>query len=656
MSKKITTLILFLNVLTYAALPFKKGVNLTNWFQVNSANQIHFTKYTKQDFLNIKSLGCDVIRLPINLHSMTDGYPNYTLDNLFLFFLDQVIDWAEELNINLILDNHTFDPAKSTDPNIHLILIPVWKQMAEHFKNRSEYIYYEILNEPHGISNSIWNTIQLSAIRAIREVDSVHTIVVGPADWNSYNSLQNLPIYSDTNLIYTFHFYDPFIFTHQGASWSDPSMEKLSGIPFPYDANRMPEFPTSLVGTWIQSSFNNYINEGTVAKVKQLIDIADNFQKQRNVPIFCGEFGVYIPNSLNEDRVYWYEIVRKYFEEKNIAWTIWDYQGGFGIFEKGSNELFDYDLNLPLIKALGFTEVEQNELQILPDSNSVNFYIDYIENGISSSSWTPNGILNYYSQNSPSSGNFCIHWANAEQYNSIGFNFIPNRDFSFLAEENSEMVFSFYVKGDSPNSKFDIRFVDTKTNDPEDHPWRIKYLIDDFEGGPWDNTWREIRIPLYDFSEQGSWDNNQWFNPVGKFDWTAIDKFEIVAESEPLLNKNFWFDDIKIYNPNLVSVNTEKIITSISLEQNYPNPFNPITKIKYSIPDKTIAQYDNVKLIIFDTLGRELIKLVDDQMKPGSYEIEFDSSSINRRISSGIYLYRLIVGNYSISKKMIVLR
>ena len=127
--------------------PFTKGVNLTNWFQANSPTEIHFTKYTKKDFENIKSLGADVIRLPINLHSMTLGAPNYELDPLFLSFLDHAVDWAEELDIHLILDNHTFDPAKPTDPNIGNILVPVWKNMAEHFKDRSNLVYYEILNE-----------------------------------------------------------------------------------------------------------------------------------------------------------------------------------------------------------------------------------------------------------------------------------------------------------------------------------------------------------------------------------------------------------------------------------------------------------------------------------------------------------------------------
>jgi endoglucanase len=68
--------------------PFNRGVNLTEWFQVNSAQQIQFSKYTKQDFENIQSLGCDVVRLPINLHYMTNGAPDYTLDPIFLNFLD----------------------------------------------------------------------------------------------------------------------------------------------------------------------------------------------------------------------------------------------------------------------------------------------------------------------------------------------------------------------------------------------------------------------------------------------------------------------------------------------------------------------------------------------------------------------------------------
>lgn len=310
---KIIFLIFINNYLMAQQVPFQKGINLTGWFQVGSTTQIQVNKYTKEDFEQIKSLGCDVIRLPINLHFMTNGTPNYVIDTLFFTFLDRAVDWAEELQMHLILDNHTFDPVADTDPNVGIILEKVWKQMATHYKDRSNYIYYEVLNEPHGLSNAQWNVIQQGVINAIRTIDTKHTIIVGATNFNSYNDLQNLPVYSDNNLIYTFHFYDPFIFTHQGATWVSPSMLPLANVPFPYQANQMPTLPSVLNGTWVGSAFNNYANEGTVAKVKELIDIAVAFKNQRNVPVYCGEFGVYIPNSQNNDRVFWYEAVRAYF-------------------------------------------------------------------------------------------------------------------------------------------------------------------------------------------------------------------------------------------------------------------------------------------------------------------------------------------------------
>lgn len=396
--------------------PFTKGVNLTNWFQVGNAKQIQFTKYTKQDFENIQGLGCDVIRLPINLHFMTDGAPAYVLDPLFLSFLNEAVNWAEELGMHLILDNHTFDPADDTDPNIGEVLEKVWIQMATHFKDRSELIYYEVLNEPHGISDVLWNNIQQNIVTAIRNIDTKHTIVIGPASWNSYNNLAAMPEYQDDNLLYTFHFYDPFIFTHQGASWVGPSMEPLAGVPFPYAAAQMPIFPNSLNGSWIESSFNNYNNDGKLATVKSLIDIAVDFREARNVPIYCGEFGVYIPNSQKEDRVYWYEEVRKYLEEKNIAWTMWDYHGGFGLFEAGGNDLFAHDVNTDLVVALGLNVPAQSPYEIRPDTVGFSIYSDYIGERIFEASYSE-GEIDFYNTNLPNNDSYSLFWAEAKQYN-----------------------------------------------------------------------------------------------------------------------------------------------------------------------------------------------------------------------------------------------
>jgi len=528
-------------------IPFKRGVNLSGWLQSSSVRQIQFTKFTKQDFINIKSLGGDVIRLPINLHSMTNGQPDYTIDPLFYYFLDQIIDWAEELELHLILDNHSFDPADNTDPDIGNILVPVWTQMAQHYKNRSTYLYYEVLNEPHGISDTKWNEIQQKVIDAIRMVNQKHTIIVGPAGWNSYNNLKFMPEYEDDKLIYTFHFYDPFVFTHQGASWPNPSLVPLAGVPFPYYAGDIPACPPELQNTWISSNLANYRNTGTPEHVRELIDIAVDFKTARNVPLFCGEFGVLMLNSNNEDRVYWYNVVRSYLEQKGIAWTIWDYTGGFGLFEQGTSELFDYDLNIPLVEALGLNAPPQQEFILVPDVSEFDIYLDHIAPNIFESSWLSEGLFDYYSEDNPASGDYCIHWTGVGQYNCISFRFSPVKDLSVLVDEG--FAIDFWVRCDSPNAMIGIRFLDTKTGDRNDHPWRMLYTIDR-NIAVWDGRWNHLQIPLNEFSEHGSWDNDRWYGPVGAFDWTATEHFEIVSEFHDLVGIHFYFDDIRVVEPD----------------------------------------------------------------------------------------------------------
>ena len=615
--------------------PFNRGVNLTNWFQVNSPAQIQFSKYTKTDFENIKSLGCDVIRLPVNLHFMTDGAPDYTLDPLFLNFLDEAVNWAEELELHLILDNHTFNPAENTDPNVGSILEKVWLQMATHYQNAYENLYYEVLNEPHGIDDALWNAIQQDVVETIRTVDDTHTIIVGGAGWNSYNNLAAMPIYEDDNLIYTFHFYDPFLFTHQGATWVAPSMAPLANVPFPYNAANMPDLPPSLAGTWVGNAFNNYDADGTIAQIQELIDIAVQFRDERNVPVYCGEFGVYIPNSQNADRVFWYDEVRSYLEEKEISWTIWDYHGGFGIFEAGGGNLFDHDLNVELLEALGFDVPPQTPFTLVPDSTGFFIYRDYIENQIIEAGYTT-GALSFYSEAQPNNDEYCISWFNPEQYNAIGFDFQPDRDLSYLVDQ--DFALDFFVRGDLPSTTFDIRFVDTDTQDPNDRPWRTRITFDN-DLAPADLYWHHIHIPLADFVEHGAWENNTWYEPQGDFDWKAIDRLEIVSEHQALTNATLWFDHIQITDLDTAIVNDTSLynptpIIELGLDNRvtiFPNPSSD--KLYLQATGRTTFDYElldiNGRVLQSGTFndtaeldlspftdGMYLLRLIDDQNQP----------------------------------------
>ncbi len=92
-----------------------------------------------------------------------------------------------------------------------------------------------------------------------------------------------------------------------------------------------------------------------------------------------------------------------------------------------------------------------------------------------------------------------------------------------------------------------------------------------------------------------------------------------------------------------------------SLQQNFPNPFNPVTKIDYSIPVQTKG-YIPVKLEVYDILGRKVATLVDEKQSAGNYEIEFPQLSQKLNLSSGVYIYTLSAGNFTSSKKMLMLK
>jgi hypothetical protein len=112
----------------------------------------------------------------------------------------------------------------------------------------------------------------------------------------------------------------------------------------------------------------------------------------------------------------------------------------------------------------------------------------------------------------------------------------------------------------------------------------------------------------------------------------------------------YYVDSLSIYleeeNPSTL-LEDEKIITDFSIYQNYPNPFNPNTKINFYIPE-----FSFVYLKVYNVLGDEVATLVNEEKPAGSYQVEFDATTL----PSGIYFYRLLAGSYIETKKMVLMK
>ncbi|MFA7360338.1 MAG: YCF48-related protein [Candidatus Kapaibacterium sp.] len=112
---------------------------------------------------------------------------------------------------------------------------------------------------------------------------------------------------------------------------------------------------------------------------------------------------------------------------------------------------------------------------------------------------------------------------------------------------------------------------------------------------------------------------------------------------------------LKTTNGGSVFINNinKEVPSGYSLNQNYPNPFKPCTKIKFSIVSSPrVLGGDLVQLKVYDVMGREVQTLVNESLKPGTYEVSFDGSALN----SGVYFYKLITNGYIETKKMLLLK
>ena len=216
-----------------AAKRFLRGANLANDFEA-PPGQDWGGHYNALDFRLIKNEGFDHVRIPVAWHHYTGPGPAFRIRPEIFSRVDELIDGGLREKLGVIVNVHHFDDFTSNPKEQTARFESIWTQLADHYARSPDGLAFELLNEPKDAATTeVVNPIFAKTIQLIHRTNPNRTIFLGPGKWNSISELPALRLPdNDENLIVTVHNYEPFYFTHQGATWSGPDT-KLTGILFP---------------------------------------------------------------------------------------------------------------------------------------------------------------------------------------------------------------------------------------------------------------------------------------------------------------------------------------------------------------------------------------------------------------------------------------
>ncbi|WP_407397302.1 glycoside hydrolase family 5 protein [Treponema sp.] len=518
-------------------LPFQKGINVSHWLEDGPLDSLNPYLYTKGDFENMKALGFDHVRVPIQFEKFFFD-DKFTVHPELLGIIDDLVRYAEELQMYFIIDfhNNCVEGAK-TRPDIEKVLIPVWTQLAERYKDSSEYVIYEIMNEPHFMTVEKWGAIQGRVLKKIRSIDTKHYVVVGSIDGLLDNTLA-LPKYKDNKIIYTFHFYEPQMFCYQGASWNDCGA--FTGIPYPFVSLDKLNFPKDLLKRfeWQVNLYNKCAQDGYYEK---RFDQVVEFSRKRNAPVWNGETAAIDRTVVDpESAINWIQMMTRLCTERGIPYAIWNYSSDVGLFD---GPYWDRIPKFP--DAIDDSAVKALDLTVPKKSNSLSWSEYYKSSGeycLYKNGMCPRMTYNKFDQEitfknleKPEASTIRIKNAKSASNSGVRMFMLQHGDMSPLVSSHSLEV---TVRNENPNLNLALVFENQSVNEYE----LQKGIVLTARDIPADGKWHTVRIPLSKFQ---SWSHNPKNKKItGSFNWNDVDNFFFFVNEGD--NKFLEFKEIKV--------------------------------------------------------------------------------------------------------------
>jgi endoglucanase len=314
-----------------------KGANITRWFWLLNETHHDPAHYlVDADLKRMAALGLRSVRLAVDpayiLDRQNPKVPLQTAQNL-----DRALEALIQGDFLVVLELQDDKKAAwETDPSYVDAIMTLWEALAARYaKYGPDALVFEIVNEPRFEADPrAWQPIAERWVKRMRAQVPSHTLALGGPRWGGLDGLESLAPVPDKNVVYSFHFYEPFAFTHQGATWAGPDVLNLQNVPYPYVKAECDAAVEAQKDEAARANVRTYCNEHWNAdKVMRMLSRASSWSKKNHVPVWMGEFGA-ICTAPREARGAWLRDTRLAAEALLIPWTLWGYDDCFGLDRK----------------------------------------------------------------------------------------------------------------------------------------------------------------------------------------------------------------------------------------------------------------------------------------------------------------------------------
>jgi hypothetical protein len=334
------------------------GVNLSHWHWLPQRGEKWSERGDLVSLVELRRLsaaGATHVRLPIEPADYGQGGPDGSFLKDGYEAIRGAIDKVLDAGMCVVVDCHPLKTEWMTvsgEDGRAKMLEAFWTRFAEFSGGQvsaldPERVFLEIFNEPHDFKDAkVWARAQAHLVTILRERFPKHTILATGDDWGSIDGLLRLEPLRDDNVIYSFHFYDPHNFTHQGATWGFEPWRHMKGVPWPMTRESVEPIASAIEDTPARDALRWGVKEPWDAKrVRERIKQAADWGKKQNVPLYCGEFGVYAKFAPRAARLAWLRDVTAALDEFEIGRAMWDYMGGFALAEgEDGNRVLDQEV------------------------------------------------------------------------------------------------------------------------------------------------------------------------------------------------------------------------------------------------------------------------------------------------------------------------